>query len=449
MEVLLEKSSATNATLKVSLSKEDYQPKVDKALKDYSKKITLKGFRPGKVPPQVVKKMYGKNILIDEVNQTVATGINDYIRENKLQVVGDPSIDREKAAQIDWDNADSFDFDYELGLASDFEVNWTALPPVTSYTILAGGKELDETIENLKERFTEQTNVEVSEAGDMIFGEIKEVNGAFSTKSAIPFKQLKEEAQAKFIGLTKESTVLFNIREDFTDEKALELLTSLKGEEAANLTSEFELKVDDISRNAPAEINQALFDKVLGMGKADNEEDFKTQLLEIVQGNYGREAAGLLRRDTEQALLDNIVIDLPNDFLKKWLFEANEGKFTMEQIETDYEAFTKSMKFSLIKNKIAESADIKVTYEEVLAQTEDMVRQQFGFYGNEMGDTMNDTIKRIASNYLDDEKGENYRKSANQVFDDKLYEYIKTQIQTTSKDIDVEQFKEIVKALPV
>ncbi len=261
MEVLLEQSSATNATLKVLLAKEDYQPKVEKAIKDYSKRVNLKGFRPGKVPTQIIQKMYGKNILIDEVNQTVANGINEYIRENKLQVVGDPVINREKAALTDWDNTKDFEFEYELGLASDFDVDLAALPAVSSYTILAGEKELNETIDNLKNQFSEQASVDVSEAGDMIYGEIKEVNGEFSTKTAIPFSQLKEEAQAKFIGLSKDSTVIFDIREDFTDPKAVELLTSLKGEEAENLTNEFELKVEDISRQSPAQMNQAFLIK--------------------------------------------------------------------------------------------------------------------------------------------------------------------------------------------
>ncbi len=447
MDVSLERTSATNATLKIALSKEDYQPKVDKTIKEHSKKASIKGFRPGKVPAAIIQKMYGKSIVIDEVNQMVSNGINDYIRENKLQVVGDPTINAEKAATANWDKPENFEFDYELGLASDFEVDLATLPAVTSYTILAGQKELDETIDNLRNQFTEQTSVEVSQADDMIYGEIKEMNGDFTTKTALPFKQIKEEAQAKFIGISKGNSIVFDIRDTFNDDKAVQLLTGLKEEEAANLSGEFELVVEDISRKTPAELNQTFFDKVLGVGKTDNEEDFKTQVLDIVQGNYGREATNLLRRDTEIALLDNIKIDLPDEFLKKWLFTANEGKFTMEQIEADYEAFTKSMKFSLIKNKIAEQADVKVNFDEVLAQTETMVRSQFGMYGNEMGDSMNETITRIASNYLNDEKGDNYRKVFNEVFDDKLYDYIKTQIPTIAKDIDVEQFKEIVKGL--
>lgn len=445
MEVLLEKSTPTNATLTVKLAKEDYQPKVDKTLKDYSKRVNLKGFRPGKVPAQVIQRMYGKSIVIDEVNQLLSDTVSGYIRDNKLPVVGDPQIDREKTATIDWDKQSEFEFAYELGLASDFEVNLSALPAVSNYTIEAGEKELNDTIENLRTQFAGQINPEVSEAGDMIYGELKQ--GEFSTKTAIPSRQIKEEAQAQFIGLSKGSEISFDIRNTFVDDKAVAHLTGLKDEDAAALSGDFTFTVEDITRQAPAEINQEFFDKVLGAGKVDNEEAFRDQVAEIIKNNYAREADTLLRRDIDQALLDNISIDLPEEFLKKWLFTANEGKFTPEQIDADYPQFTKSLKLSLIKNKMAEQTDIKVESEEVIARAEDMVREQFGFYGNDMGEQMNDTIRKIAMNYLTSEKENNYSKMFNLVFDDKVFATLKTQLPLENKTIDVEQFQEIVKSL--
>lgn len=445
MEVLLEKSTPTNATLTVKLAKEDYQPKVDKTLKDYSKRVNLKGFRPGKVPAQVIQRMYGKSIVIDEVNQLLSDTVSGYIRDNKLPVVGDPQIDREKNATIDWDKQSEFEFAYELGLASDFEVNLSTLPAVSNYTIEAGEKELNDTIENLRTQFAGQINPEVSEAGDMIYGELKQ--GDFSTKTAIPSRQIKEEAQAQFIGLSKGSEISFDIRNTFVDDKAVAHLTGLKDEDAAALTGDFTFTVEDVTRQAPAEINQEFFDKVLGAGKVDNEEAFRDQVAEIIKNNYAREADTLLRRDIDQTLLDNINIDLPEEFLKKWLFTANEGKFTPEQIDADYPQFTKSLKLSLIKNKMAEQTDIKVESEEVIARAEDMVREQFGFYGNDMGEQMNDTIRKIAMNYLTSEKENNYSKMFNLVFDDKVFATLKTQLPLEDKTIDVEQFQEIVKSL--
>ncbi|WP_428657978.1 trigger factor [Runella sp.] len=445
MEVLLEKSTPTNATLTIKLAKGDYQPKVEKTLKDYSKRVNLKGFRPGKVPAQVIQRMYGKSIVIDEVNQLLSDTVSGYIRDNKLPVVGDPQIDREKTATIDWDKQSEFEFAYELGLASDFEVNLSTLPAVSSYTIEAGEKELNDTIENLRTQFAGQINPEVSEAGDMIYGELKQ--GDFSTKTAIPSRQIKEESQAQFIGLSKGNELSFDIRNTFVDDKAVAHLTGLKDEDAAALNGEFTFSVEDITRQAPAEFDQEFFDKVLGAGKADSEEAFREQVAEIIKNNYAREADTLLRRDIDQTLLDNISIDLPEEFLKKWLFTANEGKFTPEQIDADYPQFTKSLKLSLIKNKLADQTEIKVESEEVIARAEDMVREQFGFYGNDMGEQMNETIRKIAMNYLTSEKENNYSKMFNLVFDDKVFAALKSQLTLEDKTIDVDQFQEIVKSL--
>ncbi len=445
MEVLLEKSTSTNATLKVALTPADYKPVVDKSLKDYSKRVNLKGYRPGKVPMQVVQKMYGKGLLIDEVNKMVSTAINDYIHENKLQVVGDPIIDREKAMLVEWGVQENYEFDYEIGLASDFDVNLASFPAVSSYTILAGEKELDETIENLRQQFSEQSSVETSEAGDMIFGELKQ--GEFTTKTAVPFKRIKEDQQAKFVGLNKGGSVLFDIRNTFNEDKDVAMLTGLKEDEAAALAGDFELSIEDITRQAPAEMGQVFFDKVLGRDNTDNEADFRSQVITIINNNYGREAAALLRHDIEIALLDNVKIDLPNEFLKKWLLEMNEGKFTAEQIESEYEAFTKSMKLSLIRNKVAKTADIKVDYQELIDRTEGMVREQFGMYANDLGGAMDETIKKIAVGYLNEKEGENYKKVFNEVFDEKVMNVIENQIPVSPKDIDVEQFKAIVEGL--
>lgn len=447
MEVVLEKSTPTNATLTVKMAKADYQPQVDKTIKEYSRKANLKGFRPGKVPPQVIQRMYGKSIVIDEVNNLLSDTVSNYIRDNKLAVVGDPQIDREKTETIDWNTQSEFEFSYELGLASDFEVNLDTLPAVSKYTIAAGETELNEAIENLRERFADQTNPEISEAGDMLYGELKQVEGDFSTKTAIPFARIKEEAQAPFIGLKKEDTVTFDIRNTFAEDRSVALLTGLKDEEAAELTGNFTLTIEDITRKAPAEINQDFFDKVLGPEKANGEEEFKAQLLDIINQNYTRETDTLLQRDTDEMLLDTIKIDLPEEFLKNWLIKINEGKFTAEQVEVEFPKFTKSMKLGLIKNKISEQLDVQVEANEVLAAAKNMIKEQFGLFGNDLDERMDEAITKMAMNQLTNKEEDNYSRIFNQVMDAKVFEGLKSRLTFEEKTIDVEQFKEIVKNL--
>ncbi len=443
MEVLLEKNSPTLASLKVKLSKEDYQPKVDKTIKDYSKRVNLKGFRPGKVPANVIQRMYGKSILVDEVNNLLSTAVSSYIRENKLQVVGDPVPDREKAAAVNWDNATDLEFVYDLGVATDFDVNLSELPAVKRYSINVDDAELTKTIESLRERFPDSTHPEVSELGDMIFGELKQESTEFTTRTAIPTKQVAESALSQFIGVKKDDVVTFDIQNTFSDESAIAHVTGKKKEDVASLEGEYTLIVEDITRSAPAELTQDLFDKVLGAGVVENEEQFKEKVLEVIKGNYERETEALLRRDLENSLLENIAIELPGDFLKDWLEKTNEGKFTREQIEEQFGDFQKSLKLSLIKNKIADSEGVKVEYPEILEFTRNMVKGQFGIYGDD--ENMKETIDRVAQGYLADKERDNYTSIFNQVFDNKVLDVIRNQVPTDEQNIEVSEFETLAK----
>ncbi|WP_138481278.1 trigger factor [Dyadobacter bucti] len=443
MEVLLEKNSPTLASLKVKLSKDDYQPKVDKTIKDYSKRVNLKGFRPGKVPSHVIQRMYGKSILVDEVNNLLSNAVSSYIRENKLQVVGDPVPDREKAESVNWDSPSDFEFSYNLGVATDFEVNLSELPAVKRYTINVDDAEQTKTIESLRERFAETTHPETSEAGDILYGELKQESSEFTTRTAIPTKQLNDESLAKFIGAKKDDVITFDIQKTFKDEAAIAHVTGKKKEDTAELSGDFTLVVEDVTRQAPSELNQEFFDKVLGAGQVESEEQFNKKLLEIIKGNYERETEALLRRDIEQSLLDNIAIELPGDFLKNWLEKTNEGKFTREQIEEQFGDFQKSLKLSLIKNKIADTEGIKVDYPEILEFTRNMVKGQFGIYGDD--ENMKETIDRVAQGYLADKERDNYTSVFNQVFDNKVLDVIRNQVSTDEQTVEVSEFEKLAK----
>ncbi len=183
--------------------------------------------------------------------------------------------------------------------------------------------------------------------------------------------------------------------------------------------------------------------KYLDLAIADSEEVFNEKVTEVIKGNYERETEALLRRDLETALIDSIQIDLPGDFLKDWLERTNEGKFTREQIEEQFEDFQKSLKLSLIKNKIADAQGVKVEYPEILEFTKQMVRGQFGMYGDD--DSMGDTIDRVAQGYLADKERDNYSQIFNQVFDNKIIDIVRSQVATDEQTIDVAEFEKLAK----
>jgi trigger factor len=388
--------------------------------------------------------MYGKSILVDEVNNLLSTAVSSYIRENKLQVVGDPVPDREKAAEVNWDSPSQFEFSYDLGVATDFEVNLAELPAVKRYTINVDDNELTKTVDSLRERFAESLHPEVSELGDMIFGELKQESSEFTTRTAIPTKQVGEDSLSKFIGVKKDDVIVFDIQNTFTDEAAIAHVTGKKKEDTAALSGDYTLIVEDVTRSAPSQLNQDLFDKVLGAGQVETEEQFNEKVLEIIKGNYERETEALLRRDIENALLDSITIEVPADFLKDWLERTNEGKFTREQIEEQFEDFQKSLKLSLIKNKIADKESVKVEYPEILAFTREMVKGQFGIYGDD--ESMKETIDRVAQGYLTDKERDNYTSIFNQVFDNKILEIIRNQVTTDEQTIEVSEFEKLAKS---
>ncbi len=442
MQITLDKHSNTLATLRVNLKEEDYKPQVDKKLKEYRQKAHFKGFRPGMVPMDMVKKLYGKSVLIDEINHKLSHAVSDYIKEEKLNIVGDPIPNMKDSETIDWDQQKEFDFNYDLGLSSDFEVDFSKIKPVDSYEIIAGAKELEDAIADLKTRFATHSHADVVADDDMVYGTFSQ--GEWSEKSAIPMKAIKEGSKAIFIGAKKDDTLSFDAQDAFVDTKSLALATGKKEEEAALITGTVNFTIEDITRNVPAEMNQEFFDKVLGPEKADSEESFRTQLLEIVQDNYKREAEYLLKIDAEKATLDSIDIELPDEFLKNWLVDINKGKFTAEDVERDFENVKKDIRWNLIKNKIAEITDIKVEYPEILERTKAMVRSQFGMYGSA---DMDDVIEKVANNYLTEKNKDGqdrFMQMFNAVYDEKVRTALAEKVKVNKKQIDVEGFKALV-----
>lgn len=438
MNITLDRSSSTNASLKIAIQPDDYQPQVDKKIKEYTKKAAIKGFRPGKVPASLIQKMYGKGILVDEINAMLGKAINEYIRENNLPVVGDPLPNDEQVNDIDWDTQKEFEFVYDLGLASDFKIDFASLPVVTTYEIKAGEKEIDQTIEDVLVRFGDQVQVEEVAEGDMVYGTFRQAESNYEDKSAIPTKQLSEAGLAAFVGAKKGDTVSFDIQGLFKEQRSLELATSKKADEVGELQGTFSFEIEDITRQQDATLNQELFDKVLGEGKATTEAEFRDQIAEIIQDNYRRESEYLLTDDLYKMLLDNVQIELPDDFLKRWL-KVSDNKLSDEQIEKDYHAFARDLRWTLIKNQIAEVADFKVANEEIEAMAEAYVRSQFRNMGSFEG--MEDIVKRVAQNYLREKDGNNYREMFNRVFANKVMEYVRAQARVESKPIDVEAFK--------
>jgi trigger factor len=445
METTLDRISSTQGKLKVTLIEADYKLEVDKKIKQYSKTAQIKGFRPGMVPKEYIKKLHGKSILVDEVINMVSKTVNDYIAENKLRVVGDPLPDNEAAQNIDWDNQKEFTFEYEIGTASDFSVDLSKIPTIKTYDIAVSEDKIEEAIADVRKRFGKDTEVEEVEAGDMIFGTLKQESSEFDVKDAtIPTDRVKEESAHIFKGLEKGSSVKFDIQSIFSNTKDLGFATGKTEEEASALSGEFELTVEKITRVGTAELNQELFDQALGQEKVTSEEEFRAEISKIIGENYNRESEHLLDFEVEKTLLDNVSIELPDEFLKKWLFNINEGKFTVEDIEKDYESFAKGLRMDLIRNEVASNSDIKLEYTDIVEEVKAEMKNYFGGYAYE---GLEEMIDQMARKTLKENKDNAVRRYTDRAFGKKVREFLKANVSVEKVSMSVEDFNKAAEAV--
>lgn len=439
MQTKFEKSSSTLGQLHVEISQADYQPSVDKKIREYAKTAQVKGFRPGHVPVPYIKNIYGKSILVDEVIRIASQAVNDVIKEQNLNIVGEPKP-TEDSYNIDWHARKDFEFSYEIGFASDFSVDLQKIPAITEYIIEPSDEQVNSSIEDLKKRFGVDKEPEVSEEGDLVFGKLEQEATEFFFQSGIPTDKVKAETKAQFIGVKIGDRLKFDIQSVFDTVRELGFATGKSDEEAGQLEGEFEFVVERITRVEPAELNQEFFDKVLGADKAKDEKEFTEQVKAIIKDNYRRESDFLLDFDVEKAMVESVAIELPEEFLKAYLLEVNEGKATAEDLEREFPAILRGIRLDFIRAEVAKSHEIKVEYTDVLEEVKGEIR---GYFGGQGGfDGMEDFIENMAKKQLEDNK-ENTRKYFDRAFGRKVLAFVKENVQKKNESVSVEKFNEI------
>lgn len=443
MEILLEKKSTTDAKLKVNLTEADYQQKIKDKLKEYGKKVSLKGFREGKVPASLISKMYGKSILVDEINNLLYQTVNSYIKDNKLAIVGDPLPDASITNDIDWDNQKDFEFVYDLGLVGDFSYELSDKVALSKYVIKVENDVIAETLDNLRKQYGKMIDGETVTDADFVKGQLKEVSGPYDQETLIPMNRVSKKDVAKFVGKKVGDKVEFVIEEAFEDPAYIEYVTGLKREEAVEKKGKFEFTIVNIRHSELAPVDQDFFDKIFGKDVVTDEAAFNAKLTETIQENYNRESEALLINDIRQYYIDTTKIELPIEFIKRWLLVSNDGKVTQEQIDKEFDGYLGELKWTLIKNKIAEDTDVKVEHEEVMGKVRDMMLQQFGMTSVPEG--MEDTFDKIVDNYLKENNGKNYMKMFEEAYNSKATEVIREKIKITEKSVSVEEFKKAAK----
>jgi trigger factor len=285
------------------------------------------------------------------------------------------------------------------------------------------------------------TNPETTEAGDMIYADVKAEDGSLEHTGIIDIEEITEKEQKKFTGLKKGDTVTFDIEKTFKDETGIERATGKNIDEAKELKGKFTLTVNNINRREPAELNQEVFDKVFGKDAVKTEEEFIAKVKETISENYNREAENYNTNKIQETILENTTIELPDEFLRRWLLVANQGKVTAADIEREYDMYTKDLRWNLIMNRISEENEVKVEHEDVMNKVKDMIRQQLAGSGIA---GMEDNLDAFAQNYIQAENGQNYMKVFNQTQEEKVMGVVMEKISLNEKKITADDFRKML-----
>ncbi len=443
MEITLDKKNNTEGLIKISLNESDYLAQVEDKVKDYARKATIKGFRQGKVPPGVIRRMFGKSIKVEEINHLLSHRLSDYIKENNIKLIGEPVPNDEKAADIDWDTQKDFDFEYEIGMVDDFKYDISPKVKVKAYPIEIDDKTLTETLDDLKKRFGKVDYPEQSEAESNLFGELRSSATDFSREHAfIEIAKLPAKEQGKFIGLKKQDEVEFDVDTVFPEDASKAEFLAMTTEEAGAIKGNLILKVSNITKTALAEMNTEFFDRVFGKDVTTDEASFIKKVKETVGENYQRESDHFLDHHIEDHFVSHTNIALPDAFLKSWLKRSSNGQITDEMLEKEYDDYKRGLKWDLVKNRIAEDNKIEVTGDDVREKAKAMIIEQFG--GPAIAEQLGDRLDAIADNYLKNENGQNFMKMYNQIRNERIMKYIRENITVEEKKVSVEDFKKLV-----
>ena len=447
MNITRENIDDLNAVLKVKIEKADFEEKVETVLKDYRKKATIKGFRPGMVPIGLIKKMYGRAVEIDEINKVVTENIQKYITDEKIEILGDPLPKADEQEKIDFETQTEFTFSFELGLSPVVDLKLSKKNKVNEYEILIDEKMRKDYMENYTRRYGELKKADLIEEKDVIKGKVEAIDTAGNVipegpsvdETSIGVDIIKVDSIKKeFIGKRLNDSVDFDLKAAFPNDSEIAGILHKKKEEVPDLPSNYRFTIHDISRFYPAELGKELFDKIFGEGVINTEEEFRKKVEEEITVNLKRESDYRLMMDVKDLAMEKTDFALPEEFLKKWLLRVNE-KTTQEQIDKDFNNFRKDLKWQLIRNKVARDNDVKISEEELQKEAENITRYQFQQYG--LFYATEEQISNYAKETL--KREEDAKRIADKILDEKALELMKDLVKLENKSVTVEEFNKL------
>lgn len=433
-----------NANVLVEIAPEDYNPQVDKAIKEQAKKANLPGFRPGMVPTGHIRRMYGKSILFDEINKIINDKIAEYISEQKLEVLGQPlPKEEDKDSQYNWDFKDTFSFNYEIGLAPAFEIPFDEKTEFVEYDIKADEATLTERIKNLRRSYGKMTNPETSEENDVLYATLtQEKEEGLEKTASVRIEQIQDaKIKKSLVGLKKDDQVKLDVKKAFKPADLARIL-EITEEEAEGLEdTKFNLTVKNINRLEESDLNQEFFDKLFPAGEVTTEEQFNEKVKEEVENLFKQNSAQKLRNDMYTFGMEKVNVEFPEAFLKKWL-KATNPELSENEIEEGFADFVSNLKWTIIENRIVTDNKLEVKYDEVLDLAKERIYAQIKMY-NINEEPTDEQLHTYAMQLLAD------KEQANRLFEEvkalKVFDKLKETVKIKAKKIDYNKFEKLDK----
>ncbi len=450
MNVTKQEIDKLNAIIKIEIAKDDYETKVEKTLRDYRKKANVPGFRPGMVPMGMIKKMYGKAILGEEVNKLISEGLYDYIKDNDLNILGEPLPNETEQKEINFDTDETFEFAFDIALAPEINVAFGTEDNVNLYDVAVSDEMIENQIKSYAGRFGKYEQTDVVAERDVLKGSMIEINADKAVEDLIKVENaslsamhMKDDAQkALLIGANKGATVTFNPKKAYENEAEVSSLLKLTKEDATDVTSDFNFTIEGITNYTEAEVNQELFDKVYGEGAVNSEEEFRTRIIEEIKANLSQDVNyrfGLDAKDMLMKKMDGVAF--PEAFLKRWVLATNEN-MTEETLEADFPKMIEELKWHLAKDKIAKANEIKVENEDVVAYAKNIAKMQFMQYG------LPNVEEAMLENYAQEMlKQENQMRGiVERVIENKVFDAVKGAVTLNETPISMDDFNKLFEA---
>lgn len=430
-----------NAEITISVTPNDYESRVTEGIKKVQRQASMPGFRPGKVPSGIIKKQYGTQILVDEINKMLNDAIYKYIEENKMEILGNP-LPKDQAS-VDFANQKDFEFVYQLGLAPEFKVDLDSSNTFTYKTVKVDDELVDKYVKDVRRNYGKPSNPEVSEEKDVVFVDINELDetgaikpgGIFKNTSLSPDRTKSEAGKAKLIGLKKDDKVVVNINDLFETALDKSVTLGIDKELAETTNCDLQLTVKSIARMEDAAMDQELFEKVYGPGKVTTEEEFRTKIREELALMFSADAERFLKTEVEKSLVDKISLQLPDAFLKRWLAVANEKPITQEELENEYPNYAKAMQWRLIENKIIKDNEIKVDANEARDEAKAFIRSEYARYGQQPTE---EDLEKISTDILSKEK--EAQKIFENIYSKKVISLIKEKCTLQTREVSYDEF---------